>query len=413
MEDAQHLVEKLSDEVHRTSEKMGKLRVVMAERRAERIAELQKDITSLTTQRQRLEEMIKVIDKEVRSKEAVIASMEDDPDEDSDEEEMVEESGVSYAVLRRGDDVSTNAIVDVLGKSMEFQNLAKAATEALLHRDREDDEKLTKGIQLAVERGVLGDVLVEPVRKIDVTGRTADDVADDIYGQCNVQEKDDVVGRVVVLQGLSGTGKGTTVGKLLQRFDAAVSWSNGNVFRSVTLLALEHCRQNNVDLVDALTKENIAAWIASLKFDLFPEGYDIAVDGEGVSARVSRIANTLLKDPRIGRAIPTVASYTQGEVVLYAEACVQRMRLDGLSVIVEGRAPTLAYIRTPLRFELTIKDPNLLGARRLAQRLLGLTLDKLESQQGLDVNAALSASLTDLVNAATKAKAKADAAANS
>mmetsp|Transcript_5169 Transcript_5169/g.21281 ORF Transcript_5169/g.21281 Transcript_5169/m.21281 type:complete len:80 (-) Transcript_5169:485-724(-) len=53
------------------------------------------------------------------------------------------------------------------------------------------------------------------------------------------------------------------------------------------------------------------------------------------------------------------------------------MRRDGLTCLVEGRAPTLAYIRTPLRFELKIDDPTLLGARRVAQRVAGLALDHL------------------------------------
>ena len=41
-------------------------------------------------------------------------------------------------------------------------------------------------------------------------------------------------GCVLVLQGLSGTGKGTTVGKLANMLPKAVTWSNGNVFRSLT-----------------------------------------------------------------------------------------------------------------------------------------------------------------------------------
>ena len=45
---------------------------------------------------------------------------------------------------------------------------------------------------------------------------------------------------------LSGTGKGTTVDKLKALLPRAVSWSNGNVFRSITLLALAHCEQQRV-----------------------------------------------------------------------------------------------------------------------------------------------------------------------
>ena len=55
-----------------------------------------------------------------------------------------------------------------------------------------------------------------------------------------------VGGCVLVLQGLSGTGKGTTVAKLQAALPSCVSWSNGNVFRSLTLLAVTHCEQAGV-----------------------------------------------------------------------------------------------------------------------------------------------------------------------
>ena len=42
-------------------------------------------------------------------------------------------------------------------------------------------------------------------------------------------------------EGLSGTGKGTTVAKLQSLLPNASCWSNGNIFRALTLLAVTYC----------------------------------------------------------------------------------------------------------------------------------------------------------------------------
>jgi hypothetical protein len=70
-----------------------------------------------------------------------------------------------------------------------------------------------------------------------------------------------------VLVGLSGTGKGTTGDILKKRLPNCVTWSNGNVFRSLTLLAATSCAiDGKVFGVDVLTPENVASWMATLKF---------------------------------------------------------------------------------------------------------------------------------------------------
>ena len=58
--------------------------------------------------------------------------------------------------------------------------------------------------------------------------------------------------RVRVLQGLSGTGKGTTVDKLKAKLPKAVAWSNGNVFRSLTLLAVTRCEADGKAFSEAV-----------------------------------------------------------------------------------------------------------------------------------------------------------------
>ena len=45
------------------------------------------------------------------------------------------------------------------------------------------------------------------------------------------------------------------------------------------------------------------------------------------------------------------------------------MGQDGIFVLLEGREQTVNYVRTPLRFTLTLSDMSLIGKRRAAQRL--------------------------------------------
>ena len=77
---------------------------------------------------------------------------------------------------------------------------------------------------------------MEPLTSIDVLGITVDDVCARITKALGA---DSSSGRIIVLSGLSGTGKGTTVAALEQALPRSVTWSNGNIFRALTLLALE------------------------------------------------------------------------------------------------------------------------------------------------------------------------------
>jgi hypothetical protein len=68
--------------------------------------------------------------------------------------------------------------------------------------------------------------------------------------------------------------QGTTVAVLRQKLEQeegkqVVTWSNGNIFRSVTLLAATWCEQQGCDGFDAdkaLTKANIADFMTMLTF---------------------------------------------------------------------------------------------------------------------------------------------------
>jgi cytidylate kinase len=263
-----------------------------------------------------------------------------------------------------------------------------SATKAVLKRDKEDDAKLAKGIKLARDKGVIpASVTVEPTTKIDVIGKTADQVANEIVKALG---KAPSQGCIVVLQGLSGTGKGTTVKKLKELLPKCTTWSNGNVFRSLTLLAATWCEKNdNCDLDKALTPKNLDSFVKMLTFDKFGGEFDVNVNGLGLDLMVSKVQNTVLKSKKVSKNIPTVAEFTQGEVIQFVKNATKLMAQDGFNVLVEGRAQTLNYLRTPHRFELVLSDENVIGERRAAQRIAALALSNVKGDSDDHVQAAV------------------------
>jgi hypothetical protein len=289
--------------------------------------------------------------------------------------------------------------------STDFNKLAQYEGNMTVARDNEDGEKLQVGIDYAKDKGVIDPNFVpDPYIEIDVLGKNPHQVADTILQ--HVQEQ--TGGFVLVLVGLSGTGKGTTVAVLREKLETqqakqVVTWSNGNIFRSVTLLAVTWCEQNGCDGFDAtraLTKENIANYMTMLSFGKFNGKYDTRIHGLGLDMLVSQVQNTDLKSPQVSKNIPTVAEVTQGEVILFAAHAVDVMGKDGLVVLLEGREQTVNYVRTPFRFSLVLSDESLIGKRRAAQRIMADALERLPKSGGAsdeDVVAALDQSLASMV----------------
>ncbi|CUE68291.1 Hypothetical protein, putative [Bodo saltans] len=271
---------------------------------------------------------------------------------------------ISAAVLARQDDHTSEAVLKLLKGNAAFEALSVTEGNDIVTRDQEDDVKLAVGIQYAVSKGVLPkDPHVDPVTKIVVTGKSADEVANEIIAAFPSRS-----GNVIVLQGLSGTGKGTTVKRLQAVLPHCVCWSNGNVFRTFTHLASQHCEAQGIEFSkEVLTPELLHSFVQRLAFEKFDDCFDVTIDG---SIRVNTIQNTTLKMPIISSRVPTVAELTQGEVVLFAAKAVDTLREAGCNVILEGRAQTLNYIPTPLRFELVMENVSLLGERRAAQRVM-------------------------------------------
>ena len=308
-------------------------------------------------------------------------------------------------MLSKQDASTSESVISQLRGDPSFDALSACESADTAKRDREDDEKLQAGIDLAVAKGVLPAGLVPaPYHAIDVEGKGTDDITEEIISQLPAGQ-----GSVIVLVGLSGTGKGTTVARLSAQLPKAVTWSNGNVFRSLTLLAVRWCEAQGLETFDAalaLTPERLASFMSMLSFGCGANGkWDITIDGLGITALVSDIANTDLKAPAVGRNIPTVANVTQGEVVGFVARATKMMSDAGSNVIIEGREATVNHIPTPYRFALVLKDPSVIGFRRAAQRVMAAALKALQGGGGESASA--SAAVTpDEIDAAMRVACK-------
>ena len=132
------------------------------------------------------------------------------------------------------------------------------------------------------------------------------------------------------------------------------------------------------DAEKALTAENLASFMTMLSFDKFNGKFDTRINGLGLDIFISEVQNTVLKQPKVSKNIPTVAEVTQGEVIAFAAEAIKVMSADGVSILLEGREQTVNYVVTPLRFTLTLSDETLIGKRRAAQRLMAAALNSLD-----------------------------------
>lgn len=317
---------------------------------------------------------------------------------------------VTLDCLRKQNAETSNAIISHFASNPSFLRLSDAEGLQIRQRDKEDSEKLQKGIDLALEKGVLSkDFVPEPYIKVDVLGKSAEDVANEILDHV---AKNSGSSKVIVLVGLSGTGKGTTVAMLRKKLEGGgpiVTWSNGNIFRSLTLLAAtwcEHsCDSQNFDINKALTKDNLATFVKMLSFGKFKgDVYDTRINGLGLDLYVSEVANTELKIPKVAKNIPTVAEVTQGEVISFAAGAIKILGENGITVLLEGREETVNYVETKNRFCLTLSDESLIGKRRAAQRMMASALNSIEgknNESNADVVKALETSLEIMVNEIT------------
>eukprot|EP00009_Paramoeba_aestuarina_P017627 CAMPEP_0201533234 /NCGR_PEP_ID=MMETSP0161_2-20130828/52522_1 /ASSEMBLY_ACC=CAM_ASM_000251 /TAXON_ID=180227 /ORGANISM="Neoparamoeba aestuarina, Strain SoJaBio B1-5/56/2" /LENGTH=310 /DNA_ID=CAMNT_0047937099 /DNA_START=87 /DNA_END=1016 /DNA_ORIENTATION=- len=293
-----------------------------------------------------------------------------------------------------------------------FHQLSILEGNSLMERDILDRDKLCDGIAYAVKKGILSprQNLNEP-QKIVIMGKTSDDICEEIIHKVSVTRNGNGMGDVITLEGLSGTGKGTTVRKLAEKLPNTITWSNGNIFRCLTFCLLrdsiestseptmERIQNAQID-VDSLNPSIIEKCMQQLEFIFQPEHRDshllsdIRILPSHPSMNqilyVSEIQNTLLKYPNVSKHVPLVAERSQGEVILFTQRILRKITTErNWNVLIEGRRETLNYIETPHRFELVISAdpphcPNILlilGQRRAAQRVVGEILQKSHSFQ--------------------------------
>ena len=246
-------------------------------------------------------------------------------------------STISYDTLQQQNADTSNAIINYLSSNQLFIDLSLKEGNLIQIRDDEDNDKLKVGIEYAQKKGVIDvNFVPQPYISIDVYNKTPEEVADTIlqYVQDHPKNNDEGnsgdSGYVIVLVGLSGTGKGTTVTQLVTKLQQqeynVITWSNGNIFRCVTLLATTYWeglqKENYVDTSSdepfnkdsVLTKENIEMFMNMISFEKNPntQKYDIKLNGfQFENLWISDIQNTLLKSSAVSKHIPTVAELTQ------------------------------------------------------------------------------------------------------
>ncbi|GMH56286.1 hypothetical protein TrRE_jg9894 [Triparma retinervis] len=265
--------------------------------------------------------------------------------------------------LNAGGSVASNAIISTLSTNPTFLSFASSEGSSIQARDAEDGLMLESGINLSMSTGVLSesDRSTAPTTTITVDGKTPDEVANIIMS--SLPKEPSAKGRVVTIVGLSGV---------------VMAWSNGNVFRSLTLLTSLHMSSTgSTDLQDTISGPSSAALKASmmsmLSFEKDPKTGDLDthIVGYGVDYWVADVQTTELKGPLVSGRIPTVAKATQGEVVKFVRSAVRLLTEDGFDVVVEGREETVSFIGSGNRFELRMEDDTVIGKRRAAQRIAG------------------------------------------
>jgi len=305
---------------------------------------------------------------------------------------------ISWTLVKQQDDRTSEAVISFFQHNELFHRLSRNEVSMLRKRDAEDAEKLGQGIAASIRDGVISSVAeAQPVTVIPVDHKSAEEVADEVL-RCLPRF---VGGRLLTFQGLSGTGKGTTVRTLKKRIPNAVSWSNGNIFRALTLLLLRHCEEAQTAFHPSLmTRSRVQRALQCLTFGHYNGRHDILLQDNGDSFLLSEVENTLLKAPHVTRHLPTVAERIQGEVILFATKAVQQLCACGMTVLLEGRAETLRFFPSSHRFELAAYDTNVLGRRRSAQRVMAQAWGRLTAHPRAapeDVAAALHAALSDVV----------------
>jgi hypothetical protein len=115
---------------------------------------------------------------------------------------------ISRELLQKQNAETSNALIEHWKDSAPFAALAKYEGDLTISRDQEDAVKLEIGIDFAKNKGVIDpDYVPEPYVQLDVLGKTPEIVAGAILAKVKTNKDKAGEGSVIVLCGLSGTGK--------------------------------------------------------------------------------------------------------------------------------------------------------------------------------------------------------------
>ncbi|GMH83315.1 hypothetical protein TL16_g09558 [Triparma laevis f. inornata] len=247
--------------------------------------------------------------------------------------------------LKAGGATASQAVISALDGYQPFIDFGAKEGLGIKTRDAEDGDMLEAGINLSLSTSVLSpsDKTTVPYTVVKVDNKTPQEVSEQILLSIQESSRDSSqlnIG-VITIVGFSGVGKGTTVSSLKTSLtslrtdlnpDLVLCWSNGNIFRSLTVLTSLYMQQNNLSNVEETISGSKSVELKKklmdcLKFEINPltSDFDTHIIGFGVDYWVKDIETTVLKGDLVKGKIPTVAKSTQGEVVKFVREAVRKL----------------------------------------------------------------------------------------
>lgn len=257
----------------------------------------------------------------------------------------------------------TQCLVRMLAPDPRFGQLADRAEVELRTRDMQDEQELREGIRFAGERGLLTiDSGPREWQILLVDGLSPEDISRRIVNAAPLPTS-------VSLSGPSGIGKGTVASALQGVVPELDIWSNGDIFRFLTHMCLS---SEVLSLKTPPVPSQVFEIADTLQYDQ-QTGVSAEVDGQ--KYRLGDINPGVLRTAELAGRVPQIARLTQGNVIQLTNQALSS-RQPGRSLLIEGRRTTLDHLNSKVRIALAISDRHLLGARRVAHRIVTILEDQ-------------------------------------
>lgn len=270
---------------------------------------------------------------------------------------------------------ATQKVSDFLTGTAEFEKISSYELQLLNLRDEEDREKLRKGIQISIANNIIRELSVNPRwTTIFVDNKSPEAICDEILTLVDSTKK----GITLTICGDSGVGKGTLVNHLEQKLPHCIKWSNGDIFRLITYLVCQQIDKKELDETD-VSQLDLKKIIELIKIN---KENRIYITSKNNILYLDDIKNGLLKEHYININLPTVAKFSQGEVVFIANSYLKKN--ENSIVLVEGRKETLNYLNSDYLFELKMENNEKLGRRRASQKILEILKNQVDGSIDID-----------------------------